>query len=167
MRTRSGIGRIVCELPVPSGTEASSSINVASAAANFYICESGSEQFLGHYTMVRNPARSRRRGRWRRCLGPQPVAMVSGSAASGDGVWVCGPWRRCGGGPGGRAARHRVSAGAARSGAALAGSACESGARAADSGGAFDAFGRMPTSRSQDSDRSRRHACVFHAYLPF
>ena len=55
------------------------------------------------------------------------------------------PWAR---GPYGRTARHRVSAEAARSGAALAGSACESGARAADSGGAFDAFGRMATSRS-------------------
>ena len=40
-------------------------------------------------------------------------------------------------------------------------------ARAAVSGGAFGRFGRMATSRSQDSDRSRRHACVMHAYLPF
>ena len=34
-------------------------------------------------------------------------------------------------------------------------------------GGEFDRFERMPMSRSQDSDRSRRHVCVFHAYLPF
>jgi len=34
------------------------------------------------------------------------------------------------------------------------------GARAAVSCDAFDRFGRMATSRSQDSDRSRRHACV-------
>ena len=40
-------------------------------------------------------------------------------------------------------------------------------ARAAAAGDAFDRFGRMATSRSQDSDRSRRHACVIHAYLPF
>ena len=40
------------------------------------------------------------------------------------------------------------------------------GARAAVSGDAFDRFGPMATSRSQDGDRSRRHACVMHAYLP-
>ena len=40
-------------------------------------------------------------------------------------------------------------------------------ARAAVSGGAFGRFGPMATSRSQDSDRSRRDACVMHAYLPF
>ena len=61
---------------------------------------------------------------------------------------LCLLWEPWGRGPYGRTARHRVSAEAARSGAALAGSACESGARAADSGGAFDAFGRMATSRS-------------------